>query len=673
MVSKAPDITERPIIDLSGRTATYYDPTGNKFDIAVGGMPFIMGITDSTPYKRQTADFRTTRVDQERDPGEHTLQGSGYWIRAQSSWHYGDGIQFTEPLEGNDNEVRFRFRDSVGIDPWTPGQVSLLKDTSKIISLSGKAKIVTGADTSGNNIMIAADMSASPTTALYKITTAGATSAFLASSSIGSSQILDICSDGTYLYVATATKIYDINISTSVTHESYSISTTNASSVVMKYVKGRIVAGITRTDGTTAAYELTFPSKGSGASIATSTLTAINGSTILPKYWQWTAITEVRNAIFLGGYAGDYSSVFSLGVDNTGALGTIISAATMPRGELVTSLFGYLGTYVAIGTNRGIRVGTADSANGLPYGPLNLKTKYPVYDFDAKDSYLWAAATNAIDIDEGTGTGDSGTYRLNLSQPLTLSGYASPVYTGVYAKAIDVFALGVTGTVWSVVRFQDRVAMAIDGSGIWWENASNLVTSGYFRTGRIRYSTLENKSWKRLRVRTPVPIAGSIDIFKVNEGGSDQAITSILEGQSQNYDYDLNSVYTDVSVDASFKFTLYPSATDATTGAVINGTAIKALPTPTRARVMQIPIFCFDRETDKLGNIIGYEGYARDRLAQLELVEATGKTVIVQDFTAGGEPTEVIIEQVTFSRTTPSARNYSGFGGIIQLTARTVV
>ena len=352
---------------------------------------------------------------------------------------------------------------------------------------------------------------------------------------------------------------------------------------------------------------------------------------------------------------------------------TITSAATMPRGELVTALFGYLGTYVVIGTTRGVRVGTSDNTGALPYGPLNLKTKYPVYDFDAKDSYVWAAATNAIDIDENSTNGDSGTYRLNLSQPLTLSGYASPVYTGVYAKAADVFALTTTGTVWSVARFQDRVAMAIEGSGIWWENSANLVSSGYFRTGRIRYSTLENKSWKRLRVRTPIPSTGSIDIFKVNEGGSDQAITSILEGQEQNYDYDLNAVYTDVSPDASFKFTLYSSATDATTGAVINGTAVKALPTPTRARVMQIPIFCFDRETDKLGNIIGYEGYARDRLSQLELMEATGKTVIVQDFTAGGEPTEVIIEQVTFSRTTPSARNYSGFGGICQIVARTVV
>ena len=114
LTSKAPDITERPIIDLSGRIGSYYDLNGNAFDIAIGGLPFIMAVTDNTPYKRQTAEFRAQRVDQMRDPGEHTLAGSGYWTRSQSSWHYGEGIQFTEPMEGNDNEVRFRFRDSYG-------------------------------------------------------------------------------------------------------------------------------------------------------------------------------------------------------------------------------------------------------------------------------------------------------------------------------------------------------------------------------------------------------------------------------------------------------------------------------------------------------------------------------------------------------------------------------
>jgi len=92
VASRSPDISERTIIDLSGRLSTYYDLNGNAFDMAIGGLPFIMAVTDSTPYKRQTAEFRVQRIDQMRDPGEHTLGGSGYWTRSQSSWHYGEGL-----------------------------------------------------------------------------------------------------------------------------------------------------------------------------------------------------------------------------------------------------------------------------------------------------------------------------------------------------------------------------------------------------------------------------------------------------------------------------------------------------------------------------------------------------------------------------------------------------
>ena len=136
--SKAPDITERPIIDLSGRVSTYYELNGNAFDMAVAGLPFIMAVTDNTPYKRQTAEFRAQRVDQMRDPGEHTLAGSGYWTRSQSSFHYGDGITYTEPMEGNDNEVRFRYHSGFGVNPWTPGSLSLLKTTSLAQAFRGE-------------------------------------------------------------------------------------------------------------------------------------------------------------------------------------------------------------------------------------------------------------------------------------------------------------------------------------------------------------------------------------------------------------------------------------------------------------------------------------------------------------------------------------------------------
>ena len=674
MASRSPDISERTIIDLSGRLSTYYELNGNAFDMAVGGLPFIMAVTDSTPYRRQTAEFRSQRVDQMRDPGEHTLGGSGYWTRSQSSWHYGEGILFAEPLEGNDLEVRFRFRDSYGVDVWTPGEISLLKKTTLVQAFTGKCKIDTGADTSGVAFLIATDMAprTSQTTAMYKITSSGTSTALVNFSSISNETILGTTSDGTYLYVATTAGIYDIKMSDGTTHKSYNYGALTAAHATLKYVKGRIIAAGQFTNGAYAAYELLFPSKGSGASVEIKPTmiaaegTLISGSTNMPVGWEWNSITEGTNAIYLGGYAGEHSTIFKLSVDNTGALGTIITAATLPRGEVVLSLYTYLGTYIMIGTNKGARIGTLDQNGDMQYGPLVFTNANGVRDFEGRDSYIWAGNTNEINS-------HSGTTRINLAQPIALTGNIQS--SGMYARATDAFADGVSGVVNSVriLGNNNQVAFAISGSGVWLQHPTDLVETGQIRNARIRYDTMENKAWKRIRVRTSNDLAGGdIEIYKIGPT-SDTVITTLYEGNSTTADIDLGDAYIQAGPDASFKLSLTRNSTDATTGPVVVGIAVKALPTPTRARILQIPLFCYDRETDKTGNMIGYEGYSRERLNALETIEANGQTVILQDFNQGGEPTEVIIDQVTFTRSTPANRNYTGFGGIIQLIARTVV
>ena len=676
LTSKAPDITERPLIDLSGRIGSYYDLNGNAFDIAIGGLPFIMAVTDNTPYKRQTADFRAQRVDQMRDPGEHTLAGSGYWTRSQSSFHYGDGINYTEPMEGNDSEVRFRYHSSYGVNPWVPGELTLLKKTTLVQAFSGKCKVDTGADANGVDFIIATDMSTytTQTTAMYKITTSGTSTAFVNYSSLNNETILATTSDGANLYVATTAKIYDINLTSGAVHHAYTYDTgLVASGVVLKYAKSRVMAGLTFTNGTVAIYELTFSNKASGAavviksSMASSAGTLVNGSTNLPTGFKWNCITEARNALYIGGYIGEHSTIFKLQVDNTGALGTVVTTALLPRGEVIYSLYSYLGTYVMIGTSKGARVATSDTNGDLTYGPLTYENSNGVYDFEARSSYVWCGATNGINT-------SSGTYRINLGQPITLSGYAQPITTGVYAKASDVFADGITGTVRAVRIFNtDRVVFAVDGSGVWVEHATDLVPNGQIITGYIRFDTLENKSWKRVRLRTPGDVVhGEIEIFRHTDD-LDTLVTTIDPSETTSIDYDLAAVFPTVEPEAAFKLEMYRNTTDATTGAIISGISVKALPTPTRARILQIPLFCYDRETDKTGNIIGYEGYAKDRLGALESVEAKGETIIIQDFNAGGDPFEVIVEQITFTRSTPANRNYTGFGGVIQLIARTVV
>jgi hypothetical protein len=266
-------------------------------------------------------------------------------------------------------------------------------------------------------------------------------------------------------------------------------------------------------------------------------------------------------------------------------------------------------------------------------------------------------------VDSGVG-GNSGIYRVDLSQPLT---------GGAYAHATDVYAEGATGKVEGVANLSDgRVAFCVNGDGLFIEHATELLESGELTTGIIRYETLENKAWKRIKVRTEATMQGNIDIFRVVNGQA-TFFRTIIQGSSTDYDYDLSSVFNDVNVEAQFKFRLNRNSTTASTGAVMSGYSVKALPTPTRARLIQFPLFCFDSERDRLKNIMGYQGYALNRLQALEQMEALGETVIIQDFTAAGEPIEAVIEQVSFTRTTPPNGNFTGWGGILQITARTVV
>ena len=102
--------------------------TDVAYDVAIGGMPFIYAISDEYPYIRQTAPFRKEQFDNQSEPGEQSL--TGWWLRSQSSFHEGTGITFYDPalIPG---EGTFRYADSKGLDVWTEGEVTLLKDSTQ--------------------------------------------------------------------------------------------------------------------------------------------------------------------------------------------------------------------------------------------------------------------------------------------------------------------------------------------------------------------------------------------------------------------------------------------------------------------------------------------------------------------------------------------------------------
>ena len=144
------DITERVIGAVSARTvqAIVQRQGTLAYDVSIAEIPFVYAITDSVPYTRETIEFKKQQIDTSPEPGEQSL--SQWWVRDQDSWHRGSGINWYDP--GSDGTTRYRYHESLGINPWTRGEIKLHKAMAQQKATSGGqscyacSAVVNGAD-----------------------------------------------------------------------------------------------------------------------------------------------------------------------------------------------------------------------------------------------------------------------------------------------------------------------------------------------------------------------------------------------------------------------------------------------------------------------------------------------------------------------------------------------
>jgi hypothetical protein len=614
-------------------SSSTWQNTNESYDVAVGGLPFFYAISDARPYIRQTAPFRKEQSDIGAEPGEQSL--TGWWLRSQSSFHNGTGIKFYDPSAGE--TVNYRFADSDNVDVWTKGQVTLLKETTNTVS-TGIYKLISGV--SGTTDVAISYIPGSTT--LKDIINDAST---LTTYATTASAIVDVVTNGTTLFVANATRIYYQTIgATGALNNHYS---TGDAKVKMGWVKQRLVAGIG-----TSIYELT------GALGTTTLPSAIY--THPNTGWEWTSISEGGSAIYAAGYAGGTSAIYKFVLSTAGVMPTLTSgivAAQLPIGEIVYKIESYLG-YLMIGTNKGMRVASiSDTTGDLSYGPLIFEDTNGVYDFAFRDKYVWATGT--------IGT-SPGLYRVDLGAEIESLRFA-------YAK--DTYLSGVTGYATSVdfIGNSNQLAFTTSGSnGIAIQSTTTLATTGSITTGKIRFSTLEPKNFKRLIARGTFTSGDfTLSSLATGETGSETQYDHIT------YNSDVGAVEVTTSQPETaqefltYKFTLTRDTTDTATGPTFKGYQAKATIATPRQRVIRFPVYCFDIETDRFNTVVGYDGRAYARIQLLEEIEKTGDVLTWQDLTTG-ESQQAIIEQVTFTRMTPPDKRFDGFGGVIQMTVRTV-
>lgn len=711
------DITEGiPYVLSNPAGSTTYIPTGPAYEVAFAALPFFLAASDEQPYRRVTAQYRKQQIDQTREPGEQTL--TGWWVRSQSSFHLGAGIKYFEPIQ--EESLRFQYTESKGIDVWTRGQATLLNDTASFYSGAAPAQMI-GVNDGTNDCILVTDG-----TALKKITSAGSASTYTQAGT--ASTIYSLTTNGTQYFFVNGSTVHRGNISGSTSDtEIYTAASTTRATI--RYVKQRLIVAIGP-----AIYELN-PNAGASTALPTALYTHPNSSWVWSSISEGPQAIYISGYDPNGTSSSVFKIILDPTTPNSLGFPTLETPTViidLPSGERINDFDVYLGTYAVLATSAGFRIGVADNTGDVQYGPLLFRDAACTA-IAFKDSYAyiatlvdgeaglvrtdlsttviasalyfpWAwdlvatessASITNLEIASGTVTVTTAlTHGLNVGQVVTFSNTVAP-FTAVTGTATiltvpstttftvligssTVASAATTGTVTtagtsttaSQVAFfgnSDRAAFST-GNNIWAESTTNLVSTGYLRTGYIRYNTLETKIYKLLQARIDTA-NGGIAIESIDSRDNTYNIGTFSQGTTVP---EINVNYPTTSQEyLGFQFTMIRSSTDASKGPLFTGYQLKSLPAVPRQRLIQYPVFCYDHESDKFGNEIGFEGSAYARMSQLEAIENVGDTIRVQDFRTGEEYLG-IIEEMDFINKTPEDKRFSGFGGTLLVTIRTI-
>lgn len=613
-------------------------PTSSEFslyDVALNGIGFTYANTPTNPLIRETADYTKERIDQAATPGEQTL--SNWWIKSQDSFHGGAGqLNLEPPVDSPIAHVRYLL--SKNVDPFTPGLLTRLPDTSvvsstDIVQVIGLA--VSGADAaavllSDGSVQILSDLdSASPTVTALS----------------GVSSVLSIATDGARVYCATATAVQAVDPAvpgTATTVASYPAAAT--SGPVLGWAKARLMLGVSG-----AVYQLDVSQTG----------VTLGAAELLLQHptpgWTWRAFCDSPTAILAAGDAGVFSEIDQFVLNSVAGAPVLQPGGTvcsLPVGERVLSLCGALGTYVAVGTTRGVRIGEFDAYYGrLHVGPLTLSPIDPTIPGNAvttRDRFVYVAGRDydeagLLTVDLGTTVDDAGRFAW-------APGLICPTVQ-TSTDAVDVAVLPVSG----------RLVFAVATVGLLLEGSTTTGREAWLTTSRVRFGTTEPKLFKLGTVRADLT---SSDVKVVG-------VTPTLTAPLAEVGF-TTTIPPDFRLPSGLTEWLQLQFLLSGDDVQFRSYQVKALPGTRRQVRIKLVLSIDDSETTRSGQRIRDKLSARNRRDALEQLAAGGDEVLLQEFTPSGvQSTVVVVEQVQFNQVGRPTKT-SDVGGEATVILRTV-
>ena len=554
--------------------------------IELNGISYLI---DTADYRRTTVPVSRQQRDNSREPGENTLDTTGAWVRSQTDWSYGAGQLYLD----NEDSDRRRFYESVGVDIWTRGQITLLPITETPGALPATSF------TTGELLVHRVVQDSTGTEYLYVAngTTLSFTSDPLAgtpswtSITVGGTPT-SITSDGTNIYLG-----FDgvIVAEKSVIGSSSTSAFGSLDPNIIKVAAGRLIAAEDN-----AIYEL--DATGAKASSSLDYSLPLTSST-------WVDVDACPNGIYAAANTDNTGTVYFISVNSTdGTLVTPIVAGSLPRNESINAILSY-GPVLCLATSQGFRTALIDvESGGITIGSV-IDTGGEAYSLEADGRFVW------------WGGAYGNLFRADLTRftDTLVPAYASDLVSSVSATATDL--------VGSMTRVNNAgnpkmffgVKKASANAVLQNESKDNTrVASGTMNAGEITWSTvapkllrsgvidLDRSQFERSSIdyrqagigydqtgyeyRFGVPTseaAGEIRLTATNNADVSSTLLDMATQIPQTFDFGTS---TDTAISFDLTVTLLRGTSDATIAPILHDWQLTAVAVPRRIDEIIIPI-----------------------------------------------------------------------------------
>jgi hypothetical protein len=331
----------------------------------------------------------------------------------------------------------------------------------------------------------------------------------------------------------------------------------------------------------------------------------------------WDGFVSSPAGIYCFGHLGDRSEVYvTTAVDGTGELDVPFHACTLPDGEQLLTMCFYLGVMV-MGTTKGCRLAVITGGGFLSFGPLFGE---PTRCLEPQGEDVWFGWTlmNPLQFQSGLGR-----MRLSRFTSELVAAYATDLLTPPFSS----------GTVQSVVTFDDKRYFSVAGEGIFGEDTDTYLTSGVIDLGWFTYGIPENKLVDGAQLWTDaLPAATSVDI---DVYADDNTSTKVVDGTCDTDGARTQNFRASAQTKAErYRVVLTLNTSDDEVTPVVKRATLRVVPKPFVAQAITMPVILADEVADDQVGKYGLDTYDNWVALETALKDRTTGTLTVGEWSA---------------------------------------